>query len=69
MYSDTETVVIPPTSCRSPFTVEGVSLGQEEERAATQRETERYDCLWIRGEEEEEEEEGRWNGSVRDFSN
>ncbi|KAF3855723.1 hypothetical protein F7725_016446 [Dissostichus mawsoni] len=39
----------------------------DEERAATQRETERYDCLWIRG-EEEEEEEGRWNGSTRQLA-
>lgn len=34
------------TSCMRPATVPGVSLGQEEHRAATQRATEWYDCLW-----------------------
>lgn len=34
------------TCCMRLDTVDGVSLGEAEDRAATQRETEWYDCLW-----------------------
>ncbi len=55
------------TCCMRPDTVPAVSLGQAEDRAATQRATEWYDCLWTTVASAEDWE--LWNGPVRDFSN